>query len=753
METSGWEDKLESADLEKHAEYLRGRKFVALPHPLEATAWENGFVPETHGLPSDELEQRTLPLLPQLSHMVSAPRQPVATGNALLTRFDANIRPYWLRDWQSGFGGYTKVYEYQCGDKTKRMYSVAHVVRPRTATSEACLCFSLMEAMPSCKPWKRPAGQKDPLRSILLDRKTFPNWQLPATVLDLGNDIARNLTDDLQVQCLPVARSSTPKWTYRTLPKVTNFRTFRRLPSWGREPQKMTYHVCAEDITKNCIVPNLPDDEKEDLLTRGALPSSSSARDMHCVMCPVRRGSPRLLPCCQCYNWCHPGCSYQTHLGRVCPCHVQILDPKRKIMVLKYPYHEDLVFLPTRPNLRMDTKSIARDNAYRPQTGESLMRWSASLWINTLLEKHAWLSAGLVWMNGASQSADMGVYSDVPPETPEARPVISLFEHWEEGAHLPVALNARDYAFPSSLVIPFYWTQVPQALSLQDAINSVSTHGEKRTWGQASHIRLVPGVNYPNQPKSVPDSHLSDPLTYWWGVTLCPPELNDVALAETVVILMRIAAIREIHLNEEVNKPSLAEVLEYRGLKMDCSVESTPHEEACVYSSACDGGELMTQFGASTQHDEANEFPTRAHGEFATTENPWPRKGEQESKAVAEMQKRKPCSTRRQRNRWDQYGESSSASPSEAHGMSDSSVVTESTWGPWESATKVQRAAQPYRLQKANRSDGQWSRWASDARQSQPDQWSDSSAKWASSAGDDRSWRQVSEWEGSQWSA
>ena len=105
LETLGWEDKLESADLEKHTEYLRGRRFVALPHPLEATAWENGFVPETHGLPSEELEPRMLPLLPQLSHMVSAPRQPIGTGNVLLTRFDANIRPYWLRDWQSGFGG------------------------------------------------------------------------------------------------------------------------------------------------------------------------------------------------------------------------------------------------------------------------------------------------------------------------------------------------------------------------------------------------------------------------------------------------------------------------------------------------------------------------------------------------------------------------------------------------------------------------------------------------------------------------
>ena len=345
---------------------------------------------------------------------------------------------------------------------------------------------------------------------------------------------------------------------------MTNFRTFGRLPPWGGKPQKMTYHLCAENITKNCIVPNLPDDEKEELLNRGALPPSSSARDMHCVS--SEEGLTKIATVCPMLNWCHPGCSYQTHLGRVCPCHVQILDPKRKIMVLKYPYHEDLVVLPTRPNLRMDTKSIARDVSYRPQTGQSLVRWGASLWINTLLEKHA----GLVWMNGASQSADVGVYSEVPPETPEARSVISLFEHWEEGAHLPVALNARDYAFPSSLVLPFYWTQVPQALSLQDAINSVSTHGEKRTWGQASHIKLVPGVNYPNQPKSIPDSHLSDPLTYWWGVTLCPPELNDVALAETVVILMRIAAIREIHLNEEVNKPSLAEVLEYRGLKMDC---------------------------------------------------------------------------------------------------------------------------------------------------------------------------------------
>ena len=145
-------------------------------------------------------------------------------------------------------------------------------------------------------------------------------------------------------------------------------------------------------------------------------------------------------------------------------------------------------------------------------------------------------------------------------------------------------------------------------------------------------------------------------------------------------------------------------------------------------------------------------FRQEQKGEYATTANPWPREGEKESIEVARMQKRKPCSTRRQGNRWDQYGESSSASPSEAHGMSDSSMVTESTWGPCESASKSQHAAQPYRLQKANKGDGLWSRWASDARQSQPDQWSDSSAKWVSSAGDEHSWKQASEWEGSQWS-
>ena len=328
---------------------------------MEAAAWENGYVPEAEGLPSDQLESQIQGSLPPLAYMASRPRQPTTAGEELLRRFDAGVRPYWLRDWQSGFGGYTKVCEYQVDGETRRQFSVAHVVRPRTKSSNACLCFTLMSKMPDQKPWKRPTGTRDHSRGIILDLQENCDWKMPSTVMLHSNDLALSLEDNMQVQCLPVFGSDRPKWTYRKLPKVTDFRNFGRVPLWCRRPQKMTYHLCAEDLTKTAIVPNLPEEERDDLLHRGILPRESSAKDRHCVMCPVKRGSPKLLPCCLCYNWCHIGCSYQTHLGRVCPCHVQILDPKRKTMVLRHPYHEDCVVLPTRTTMRVDNKSVAQE--------------------------------------------------------------------------------------------------------------------------------------------------------------------------------------------------------------------------------------------------------------------------------------------------------------------------------------------------------------------------------------------------------
>ena len=362
-------------------------------------------------------------------------------------------------------------------------------------------------------------------------------------------------------------------------------------------------------------------------------------------------------------------------------------------------------------------------------------------------------------MQGASMSAEVGVYDESPPNESDSRPTISLFEQWKEGAHMPKVANARDYSFPKSLVVSFTWLYAPRALSLSDAINDVSQHEERNTWGQASQIKLVPGINYPNQPRRNPGSYLSDPLTYWWGVTLCPPELNDVALAETVAILMRYAAIKEINLNTEVQKPSIADVLEFQGAKMECAVESTPHEETRLYSSILEGGNLMQKFEENKSQDipadddEGRDWvcPIRSERKYVASTNPWPRDEQKEARHIAGAQKRKPYTHRRQGNQWDQYGESSSAASSEAHITSDN-VHSESTWGPYESAHKDKRAAQPYPLQKANKSDGQWSRWASDIRQSQPDQWS-SSSKRHSSASDDGSWKKVSDWEGSQWSA
>ena len=132
----------------------------------------------------------------------------------------------------------------------------------------------------------------------------------------------------------------------------------------------MTYHLCAEDLTKSTIVPNLPEEERKALMEHGILPLESSAKDRFCVMCPVKRGSPRLLPGGLCYNWRHIGCSYQTHLGRVCPCHVQILDPK------------SYVVLPARNTTRPDTESIETEVEYRAYRDDtSLSRWSPASWL------------------------------------------------------------------------------------------------------------------------------------------------------------------------------------------------------------------------------------------------------------------------------------------------------------------------------------------------------------------------------------
>ena len=45
-----------------------------------------------------------------------------------------------------------------------------------------------------------------------------------------------------------------------------------------------------------------------------------------------------------------------------------------------------------------------------------------------------------------------------------------------------------------------------------------------------------------------------------------------------------------------ITKPSIADVLEFKGAKMECAIEATPHEETCIYSSILEGGNLMQKF-------------------------------------------------------------------------------------------------------------------------------------------------------------
>ena len=186
-----------------------------------------------------------------------------------------------------------------------------------------------------------------------------------------------------------------------------------------------------------------------------------------------------------------------------------------------------------------------------------------------------------------------------------------------------------------------------------------------------------------------------------------------MSLAKIVVILMRYAAIKEINLNTEVQKPSSEEVLEFQGPKMDCAEESTPHPESRVYSSTLEGGEAMQQFEAEDPMDLQTTgvqrdmlFPVRTEGKYTAPASPWPRDPEREERDTTGVQKRKPVYRRQgPSNRWDQYGESSSAASSEAR-IASEQVSMESNWGPWppsEPTNRDKRPAQPYLLQKANK--------------------------------------------------
>ena len=96
--------------------------------------------------------------------------------------------------------------------------------------------------------------------------------------------------------------------------------------------------------------------------------------------------------------------------------------------------------------------------------------------------------------------------------------------------------------------------------------------------------------------------------------------------------------------------------------------------ERCPASSILEGGKVMQQFeeddpmglqATGAQHDVS--YPVRSEGRYVVPMIPWPRIPEKEERDIAGVQKRKPYVHRRQGNRWDQYGESSSATSRGTH--------------------------------------------------------------------------------------
>ena len=75
-----WKQAMGSGDLEKYCKLVSNANLQESDNPMEATAWENGFVPEGRGLPAVELEKRIVGSLPHIAYMVSRPRQSTDAG-------------------------------------------------------------------------------------------------------------------------------------------------------------------------------------------------------------------------------------------------------------------------------------------------------------------------------------------------------------------------------------------------------------------------------------------------------------------------------------------------------------------------------------------------------------------------------------------------------------------------------------------------------------------------------------------------
>ena len=106
--------------------------------------------------------------------------------------------------------------------------------------------------------------------------------------------------------------------------------------------------------------------------------------------------------------------------------------------------------------------------------------------------------------------------------------------------------------------------------------------------------------------------------------------MNDTSLAENVVIVTRIAAMRELAVNVEIAKSTLQSILEFDGRRMEPTMESTSH----------------AKYGSQEfdQRTIGKTIPLRSPSNFCFPTNPWPKSEEPMTKKNAfAFTKRKSC--------------------------------------------------------------------------------------------------------------
>ena len=185
-------------------------------------------------------------------------------------------------------------------------------------------------------------------------------------------------------------------------------------------PMAFAYHAYAKLVTKSGLGDALHDVERSQLLRNRVLPPALSTREKVCHASKSIKSfaSGRLLPCCLRENWRQVTCSYQSHLGRICPCHVRILGPKRKITILSHPCLEDYVILPTRPPVK--TSLVRKGKRQLWQVGRQGTGFLSLAGVaEPGLSQHARALARLMWTIDAADNGQKASPDDHHAEAPK----------------------------------------------------------------------------------------------------------------------------------------------------------------------------------------------------------------------------------------------------------------------------------------------------------------------------------------------